>query len=336
MYELSETLQKRLDDLTKISLAVNNIYSNLCLFEKDGKKDSDEFRKYVDYLQIALEIENEKIKKLSYNEENIGLLVYHLEEKFNLHGVDIYHDYMYLNEEAKVATRIITTLDAILDEIYCGEDYDHLAGADLYQIYNYITKTLLYNNLKKMDEQIKGDKTGKLSRKTDDNLGCLRDLYLDYKYNMAFVNKEIEQNFLSNNFNTADILILKPLEQARILGLSVKEYNDLKKYDIINKTLDNISVHGSFSNLEMLLPPNVKRKVITLWSIINGIKVMDYHQLLEVKASLNYAAKFTVLNPKSKKIVLAILNDNLAPFLSDQSKIIKNNQVYIKRKNDQK
>ena len=80
MWELEQTLQKKLDDLIKIGLSVNTINSNLCRLEKEGKKDSPEFQKFVSYLQIATEVENEKIKDITYDEDDMNELLYFLEK----------------------------------------------------------------------------------------------------------------------------------------------------------------------------------------------------------------------------------------------------------------
>ena len=55
---------KVVDSLMQISLSIGSLYSKLADLEIAGKKDSDEYRKTIEYLKISIETENEVLNSV--------------------------------------------------------------------------------------------------------------------------------------------------------------------------------------------------------------------------------------------------------------------------------
>lgn len=316
MWELEKSLNQKLNDLIKIGLSIQNIYFNLYRLEKENKKDSLEFRKYVNYLQLAIEIENQKFKPITRREDEMNLILYYLEEKYNLYNVDVYYDYMYLGDESRVVTRIMETVETALDDICIDDEYevneDYFVAVSDLKVYSMINKTIAYLNLKNKSKQLKINKNLenlKIQRGEQKNM---RELYLEYKYNMAFVDKDIEKSFIINNFNALELPIFTIKEQADILNISIddyrKEIGNWVSYDIVK----HIFTYGDFTDIELLLKAHAERKMLSLWHLINTFSGMNNHQLLKFKEMLNKLPNFSEINDKDKQTILTIINDSIS------------------------
>ncbi len=336
MWELEQTLQKKLDDLIKIGLSVNTINSNLCRLEKEGKKDSPEFQKFVSYLQIATEVENEKIKDITYDEDDMNELFYFLEKKYNLYAHDPYYDYMYFDAETRVATRIMKTLETALDEVYIDntfeDDYDDDFLEDkLFKVYSDFNKMNIYQNLKNKAVEI--ESTKELSDiSISNNNKSVKDLYLEYKYNAAFVDKDIEWSFIFNNFDASELLLLKPREQARNLGMSIAEYINEKhyylSYDIFIKSL----LYAGFSEVDLLLPVNAEKRVLILWHLCNIFNNLNYYQLLEIGQALSQLPQFNNLDVESQKNILGLIENSIENAINNSKGEFNNKPKNYKKK----
>ena len=54
-----------LESIKKTTKSIEKLYSILCELDMNGKKNTKEYNEYLDYLQIALEVENSKYAELS-------------------------------------------------------------------------------------------------------------------------------------------------------------------------------------------------------------------------------------------------------------------------------
>lgn len=336
MDNIDKTLQKKIDGLIKIGLSIENIYTNFCNLEKEGKRNSDEYKKYIDYLEMTLEIENKKLEYFAFDEERLLLTIDYLEQKYNLYGIDANYDYMYLNKESKAATRIITTFDSYLDDIYYNNNFNIADKIDFQQVVLLLKEKQTYDNLKTMGFQMQHLEKRNNLNKTNKGTTQLRDPFLDYKYNLAFVNKNLETDFLLNDFNVCKFLSFKNKEHAKFLGLSLKKYENLNVYVTSSEIINKVIEYCKFTEIELLLSHNKERNKLILWFLINNFNNLNSEELLTIREVLFHHLPNDNLNPKSKKIVLSCLNNSLKNIAISESKKIKKDQVSIKRKKNKK
>ncbi len=323
MSNIDKTLQQKIENLIKIDLSIGNIYTNFCLLEKEGKKNSDKYKKYINYLEMVLEIENKKLEYFTFNKERILLTIAYLEEKYNLYGVDASYDYMYLNNESKAATRIMTTFDSYLDDI--NNNYDIINKTDFQQITLLLKEKQIYDNLKTMGFQIQQLEKDDSLNITNQKTILLSDSFLDYKYNLAFINKDLEKDLLLNDFNVCNSLFFKKEEHAKVLGLSLKMYENLNIYVTLNESINKMVEYCKFTDIELVLPHNEERNKMILWFLINNFNNFRSEELFTIREVFLYYLPNENLNPKSKKIVLSCLNNSLKNITTSESKKNKEN-----------
>ena len=164
----------------------------------------------------------------------------------------------------------------------------------------------------------------------------LSDSFLDYKYNLAFINKDLEKDLLLNDFNVCNSLFFKKEEHAKVLGLSLKMYENLNIYVTLNESINKMVEYCKFTDIELVLPHNEERNKMILWFLINNFNNFRSEELFTIREVFLYYLPNENLNPKSKKIVLSCLNNSLKNIAISESKKIKKDQVSIKRKKNKK
>ncbi|MDD2181625.1 MAG: hypothetical protein PHW32_04585 [Bacilli bacterium] len=336
---LDDHLQYEIDKLIKLGVSIYNLYDNLCRLEKEGQKNSPTFQKYLNYLDIGTEIENQRFKIISQDEEEMNSILYYLEEKYNLYPVDPYYDFVYLNSEAKAATRIMETIETVMDDI---EDYEYAYEDDVesyedfirsFKVYTTIKKRNIYHNLIMMDKGITESLNSCDEKINQEYVKTLKDLYLDYKYNAAFMDKDIEKSFMINNFTVKDLPILSLKQQAEVLDISVDEYLIEKRYTLAYDVCDKISLYDDFSKFDLLIPANNKRKTLILWYLNNTFNFIDDRQLQEIKDWIVTPNTTINLNEKNKKNILKIINSSLERFNNNEKdETIDGEKTYKKKK----
>lgn len=62
------SLDEKVKDIEKTTQSILNIYENLARLDLESKKSSIEYQKYIDYLNIAIDVEEQKYSKLTNDE----------------------------------------------------------------------------------------------------------------------------------------------------------------------------------------------------------------------------------------------------------------------------
>ena len=99
-----------LEDIQKLSLSIKVLYNNLYNLEINGLKESDEYKKVLDYLNIALDCERKVYSKIS-NEEKDSIIGYFKLLAFYYNDQDLVLDNLYSKDDEKLAIiRILSKL----------------------------------------------------------------------------------------------------------------------------------------------------------------------------------------------------------------------------------
>lgn len=203
--------KKLLDELIKISQSIYSCYEKLINLELNNKKSSDEYRKILDYITLALETEKEKYQSLNLDVNKC--LLY----KEYLCSDEMHEDYYYSNdfaiteqdEDYKIIIRrvIINILDYITANdlsVFPSQVFSLLENFGINNAEQILTNK--YNTsvaiIQSFDKEIFFNfilMINKLFGK--EKLLIYKENLLKVKYNTIFLNKDIESEMLIQNFN---------------------------------------------------------------------------------------------------------------------------------------
>lgn len=198
-------IKEKLERLLRITTHIQEVYDRLLILEKDGKKDSLEYQKTIEYLKMCIENETEIYKK-DYNtfDENEKLIRY-LEigckrvrkSTYDYEDESIVFENDFSN---KVAQRIINKLFNVLTD---SEEFARLIeeesikkGSNTEELNKMIlddriAKNVIYNNLLCNIEQSVNNQ----------NFKPYKDYLIEIKYDIPFVFGFFEEYMLENLFS---------------------------------------------------------------------------------------------------------------------------------------
>lgn len=198
-----------LNKLYNITNSIKDLYFKLITLELNGKKNSEDYRKILDYLSMTRELE----KKYMYEIDDCNKYLSYFEK--NMYGVNEMNaitegNYLYLKE-----FRIIGNLLIYRDENNKNETILNEA----------ILKDIMLMFIKNLDMCIK---------KTTNKF--LKEKLIYTIYSLIYSNKNIETDLLYYNFNFELDNISKSNYIAYLLNVDNKKYNKKFMWHILNFT----------------------------------------------------------------------------------------------------
>ena len=195
---LNNNEKKVLNKLYNITKSIKDLYFKLITLELNGKKNSEEYKKILDYLSMTRELE----EKHMYEIDDCNKYLSYFEK--NMYGVNEMNaitegNYLYLKE-----FRIIGKLLIYRDENNKNEAILNEA----------ILKDVILMFIKNLDKCIK---------KTTNNF--LKEKLIYTIYSLIYSNKNIETDLLYYNFNFELNNISKSNYIAYLLNIDNKKYN---------------------------------------------------------------------------------------------------------------
>lgn len=185
MTQLTNQEKEKIAELLNITKSIGNIYQVLSSFEKDGKTNSLEYEKYLSYLNIAKEVEEEYYEDLKGNREKCIELFYYLYEKNT--------DILLLSQEEKMVQR----------------DYEELHIQRIFNILKSLIATALKHEFDLFVYSIK---------KRYKTLKNLNDI-IEYKKELSKknINLNFENNIIRIDLNNDSFNLLVPKRQREYL-----------------------------------------------------------------------------------------------------------------------
>lgn len=198
-----------LNKLYNITNSIKDLYFKLITLELNGKKNSEDYKKILDYLSMTRELE----KKYMYEIDDCNKYLSYFEK--NMYGVNEMNaitegNYLYLKE-----FRIIGNLLIYRDENNKNETILNEA----------ILKDIMLMFIKNLDMCIK---------KTTNKF--LKEKLIYTIYSLIYSNKNIETDLLYYNFNFELDNISKSNYTAYLLNVDNKKYNRKFMWYILNFT----------------------------------------------------------------------------------------------------
>lgn len=225
------TDRKKLLELIKVSRSIETIYHNL--YECEVHNNKEEFVRQLDYLSIAISVEDDVYKKIDFNHENISALIEHIKSDFMSPRYKSNLECLITSDNQDfVIRRILTKLSIILANNTNSSKY----------LTTYLNKVgVLENNsieyIKDSTKIIFLINTNCLI-KNYNSLLTFRDIngidnYITkLKYNIAMIDYRIEDQLLNNNFDNNE---LKPIYYIISNVMNSYKLNQFDYIRIVNK-----------------------------------------------------------------------------------------------------
>ena len=186
-YKVSSKDFDEIDNWLRTASAIKKLFSKLCSLEKNGLKNSSEYLTYVDYLSIALDVEDKIVKNLTPEKSHAWLNLLISDQYFGR-----FSQFGQKLPNINIKNRLINTLSefADLDELeavlfnnYCMEEplHEYLDFSKIVQsdIYSFIFEML--------SAHIKGSSNSPHS--------------IEMFYALAFTNSVYNRQLVSCNFH---------------------------------------------------------------------------------------------------------------------------------------
>lgn len=255
---------KKINDLIRIAESIKILYQKLSDLESKGLKNSSEYIKYIDYLNISVETEDSIINELNLTEEkSLNLIKYILNDRmFITKNIDevplsIYRVLCYLLD------RIIDDMDK--EAIGLVKDENYIFSLLRKNTINNLMCENLYTSLK-MEQCFEKDYINNLlyylNVEIDNTYNKeLKKNLIYYKNNLIFKYKSVEHSLKEMNYETNDKIYIDSKYVADYLGINQDNYNLLQSMYGKNISINAINKIFSMDNLKL---NNIKGKELLI------------------------------------------------------------------------
>ena len=188
-------------ELLEVTNSIKELYKRLYNLECEGKKESEEYRKNLEYLKIAIEVEDGiydefdilKVEKMY----NFLLKQHEINEHFILKRiVNNINDKFVINEDWVLDL----FPEELVDSVY--ESHNEKTEEELMQfasgfleVYKSLNKDISEGVLVFLQEYI-----------NKNNSSDIKDELIKRKYNLLFTNKKLEASIILNDFNISNLI----------------------------------------------------------------------------------------------------------------------------------
>ncbi len=325
-YELKKSDLEELDGLLKTVTSIDTLYKKLYELEISNNKDSEEYKKTIEYLKIALEVEEEKYKKiLSSSEKVFSLLDYLLLDKMSIKESSNIESLLSQETPDRITRRIISVLNKELAKDFTV--INQLIPKELFMVLKMIgiedPEKMIMDDFKKkieLDETLEQETLNifvKILEEfiNDEEYSSFKNQLLKIKYDVAFLNKNLESQLLFSRFNILTALLFDSKFIYEFLNLNSMECQMLSnKYgaDLVSFEIEkliksrNYNYDNQKDDISNILRQSYLRAGLLLLDddIIDDLKFMIDDLIDEVKYFKPY------YNNKGIEIVKEALEKN--------------------------
>lgn len=237
--KLCESDYIHIDAFIKIASSIDTIYKRLYQLEVDNQKESAEYKNLLEYLDISLKVEKDYYDKINFSINKYELTINYLMQdrmpnnpKSDLEAIILQENFN------RVIRRVIANLDSrALNNQQALQKKVPNQFIELLQFFNnQITNESVLKSINSsilMKQSFENETLNTfllfLKEESDDKENVsFKDRLLKAKYDIIFVNKEIETEMLKSRFNVMNF-IFDSKATADILNINSELYNILKK-----------------------------------------------------------------------------------------------------------
>lgn len=317
-----------LDTLIRISESIGKLYQNLFQLEVNGKKNSQEYRKNLDYLMIAREVEERLYSDNDMNAIKCSeLLKYMLSQKIinNISNNQSIIMPNYLEGKVRrVYNRIENKMHAdskgMISLMEDTKDAEFTIPRDLLEL-NY-SKLILQKNLEKESYLLF---LGILFESLPTNLSKYKNNLLNIKYYLSFINTNVEQELLYVNFNIEDKVNVLSNLFAYCNGIDLEEYYLLQNIFGFTNSLQEVYSLLSLNDLNYL------DNRYNFQAYVHSCLLRSYLTFLSDLSVLELNKKFNdLLNAKAKEKIKYYISEKIIKECFYNIYVDRNKQVVLK------
>ena len=226
-----------INKIIKVTTTINNIYNQLFNLENHNKENNDQYRKAINNLKIASLVEDDLYERLNLNYEKIIAIDEYLFSDFNEELLDDLENIANQNYNNRILHRIKNILfNKFLTDyktinpnevIKQMEDCNYKNPS---KVFDYINNSIVDKIIKKdilnaylvfLQEYI--NKDNQLHKNQ-----VFKTYLLNSKYNVIFINKDIEKEMIDSNFNIDEFIYIGSKFIADVLESSINMYEATK------------------------------------------------------------------------------------------------------------
>ncbi len=331
-----------LKKIINITTSIENLYKKLITLEINEKNNTEEYEKIINYLDIATEIEDKLYKEANLDFAKSNMIInyiisFKLPDEFKSDIENILEQ----NYDYNVLIRIIN----ILVDIQLS-DYKTIKNMELYELINLceefyinnINDISVYNNIelkKAFEKDIMNGFVNFLQDYIDEqNYNLYKEKLIKSKYNIVFINKNIEQYIKKNKFKIPKNFYTSSRFIADITQTNLEIYNSLKTFHGIKVSTKQISEIIEMNNIDYSNVDKTIACILRQCLMKSGFLLINEEYLSVLNSEFNkyiteefYLKKHYDDDNISRQIILNCFKENK----NDRSKI---KEVYlIKRQN---
>ena len=329
-YELQIEDIKLIEELIKTTTSIETLYGKMYELEISQRKDSEEFKKIVDYLKIALDVENQMYKDccLSYS-KCVALVDYIFQEKLPSKYMDDVDSIMTQSYDHKVIKRILNVLiDKIISDC---EGMKEMLPRDLLDLieqlgipnHEAMISQTIYSGVELQKAFEKDTINGFLALLQEEIEKEKNDYYrnslIGSKYFTSFINKDVEEGLIKNNFEIPRTCYLNSRFVAELTQTDLELYFFLKNtYGVkesVRHILEVLEIKDEdYDNpqkaISSILRQCLIRAIFLLMSddVISDVNY-EFHEFIENKEYIKEHLKDHISEEAVIKCFKAVSND---------------------------
>lgn len=229
-YELEDQDLEFIKSLIKTSKAIETLYEKMYQLEINGQKDTEDYKKIIDYLKMSIDVENKIYEDASLNAERcIALINYILQQRLPdnfLHDIESIMGQRYDNKNLRRILGILAN-KVSLESLSSKQ----ILSTEMQFVYAMLGNNI--SNIIRLLKEIENDVVkGFLSilKETISNYRNRQyknDLIYS-KYYTSFINKNIEKIMINNDFDISSEFCIVSKEFADLIQVDSNEYDSLR------------------------------------------------------------------------------------------------------------
>lgn len=296
---------KAFESIVRTTYYIDNIYNRLYQLEVDGKKDTDEYNKMLNYLNTFLDIEKEEYQKANlYIDKCLAYMNIILMSNENLEVKKSIFEYVVDQKyEDRIKYRIINKLTVFLssntamvmqelketdfDVVNIAMQSDNANEKDILKLFVTILESFI----------------------NDPKFNSNKNKLISSKYNCAFIKSSIEECMVKSGFASTD-RVVSEFNKIKELNLTYAERLDfIRNVYAFEILMNQIEKMLDISDMDYSNKEKVTESILSQCALKSSLQLFGDSVGYQVSTDIkNKSAKMEDLNKISISIIMQILN----------------------------
>lgn len=297
-YKLQNEDYELIQELTKIDTIIELIYKKLYELEINNKKDSNDFKNYLNSLKNIIKVENKIYKDANLNHiRSFALANYILDYKLPVHFLNDIESLMTQDYSNKVLRRIMNILyhnivfdNKMYKEKFPSELLELMKNIGISDIDSIVNESIHSNiELRKAFEKdtLNGYLVFLQEYINNEYYKAFKINFTHNKYITSFVYKNVENNMISDNFNIQDTFYINSRLIADLTNINLKLYEELKNDYGLEECTSQISKLINIKDSEYNDRKNIITSLLRECYIRSTFLLLNDETILDINSSFH-------------------------------------------------